>query len=114
MAWDAKGEVAKLEKLLNANDKAGVLAFCNDLINRIYKAAEPYPLNPATKLLSTLRRRRFFEQMERLAPVAITVKTHANSPLLAAALGDRRGADIPGDLTPVVPALPVVAQQGQQ
>jgi S1-C subfamily serine protease len=79
MAWDARGDVTKLENLVKAYDKVGVYAFCDELIGRIYKTAEPYPLNPAKKLLSTLRKRRFFEQMERLADSFIQTGAGSNT-----------------------------------
>jgi len=71
LTWDADADLTKLTAALEARDNGATYAFCNDLITRVYKAAEPYPLNPAKKLLSTLRRRRFFEQMERLADAFI-------------------------------------------
>jgi hypothetical protein len=52
MAWDADADLRKLTAALEARDKAATSAFCNDLIARIYETAEPYPLNPAKKLLS--------------------------------------------------------------
>ena len=61
MAWDADSDLSKLTAALEAHDKAATSAFCNDLIVRIYKTAEAYPFNPAKKLLSALRKRRFFD-----------------------------------------------------
>src|SRR5262245_14902350 len=71
MPWDARADVARLEQLLEIRDRAGVITFCNDRVGRIYKTAEPYPLNPAKRILSLLRKWRFFEQMERLADAFI-------------------------------------------
>jgi trypsin-like peptidase/tetratricopeptide repeat protein len=79
MAWDAEADLDKLTAALEARDKAATYAFCNDLVTRIYKIAEPYPLNPAKKLLSTLRKRRFFEQMERLADTFIQTGAGSNT-----------------------------------
>ena len=79
MTWDADADVAKLAAALEARDKGATCAFCNDLITQIYKTAEPYPLNPAKKLLSTLRKRRFFEQMERLADAFIQTGGGSNT-----------------------------------
>jgi hypothetical protein len=79
MAWDVDSDLDKLTAALNALDKAVTRAFCNDLIGRIYKTAEPYPSNPAKKLLSTLRRRRLFEQMERLADAFIQTGAGSNT-----------------------------------
>ena len=72
MAWDVDDDLEKLTNALEARDNTATRAFCDDLIARVYKAAEPYPLNPAKKLLSALRKRRFFEQMERLATEVIS------------------------------------------
>jgi hypothetical protein len=71
MLWDSDADLDKFTVALDARDKSATRAFCDDLIARIYKTAEPYPLNPAKKLLSALRKRRFFEQMERLADAFI-------------------------------------------
>jgi Trypsin-like peptidase domain/Tetratricopeptide Repeats-Sensor len=79
MAWDSDSDLGKLTAALEAHDKAATSAFCNDLIARIYKTAEPYPLNPAKKLLSALRKRRFFEQMERLADAFIQTGAGSNT-----------------------------------
>jgi hypothetical protein len=79
MAWDAEADLDKLTAALETRDKAATYAFCNDLVTRIYKTAEPYPLNPAKKLLSTLRKRRFFEQMERLADAFIQTGAGSNT-----------------------------------
>jgi hypothetical protein len=64
---------------LEAHDKAATSACCNDLIARIYKTAEPYPLNPAKQLLPALRKRRFFEQTERLADAFIQTGAGTNT-----------------------------------
>ena len=79
MEWDADADLDKLTSALEAFDKAATNAFCDDLIKRIYKTAEPYPENPAKKLLSTLRKRRFFAQMERLADAFIQTGAGSNT-----------------------------------
>jgi hypothetical protein len=56
MAWGANADIAKFDSLVKARYKTALFSFCDDLINRIYKTAEPYPSNPAKKLLTTLRR----------------------------------------------------------
>jgi S1-C subfamily serine protease len=71
MAWDTDADLKRLQVAMQSFDKAGVTAFCEDLLARVYAAAEAYPPRPATKLLSLLRKRRFFEQMERLADALI-------------------------------------------
>jgi hypothetical protein len=70
-AWDVKADLDKLSAALEAHDNSATRAFCDDLIGRSYKRAEPYPLNAAKKLLLILRRGRFFEQMGRLADAFI-------------------------------------------
>jgi hypothetical protein len=52
MLWDVDADLDKFTAALEARDKFVTRAFCDDLIARIYKTAEPYPLNPAKKLLS--------------------------------------------------------------
>lgn len=47
--------------------------------NSIYETEEPYPGNAAKKLLSQLRRRRFFPQMERLADAFIQTGAASNA-----------------------------------
>jgi Trypsin-like peptidase domain/Tetratricopeptide Repeats-Sensor len=79
MLWDVDTDLDKLTAALEARDKSATRAFCDDLIARIYKAAEPYPLNSAKKLLSALRKRRFFEQMERLADAFIQTGAGSNT-----------------------------------
>jgi hypothetical protein len=79
MSWDVDTDLNTLTAALEAHDKSAARAFCGDLITRIYKTAEPYPLNPAKKLLSTLRKRRFFEQMERLADAFIQTGAGSNT-----------------------------------
>jgi hypothetical protein len=71
MSWEVDTDLDKLTAALETHNKSVTRTFCDDLIARIYKTEEPYPLNPAKKLLSTLRKRRFFEQMERLADAFI-------------------------------------------
>jgi hypothetical protein len=79
MSWDVDTDLDKLTAALEAHNKSATRAFCNDLIARIYSTGEPYPLNPAKKLLSTLRKRRFFEQMERLADAFIQTGAGSNT-----------------------------------
>jgi hypothetical protein len=79
MAWDVDDDLEKLTNALEARDNTATRAFCDDLIARVYKAAEPYPCNPAKKLLSALRKRRFFEQMERLADAFIQTGADSNT-----------------------------------
>jgi hypothetical protein len=79
MPWDVDTDLDTLTTALEAHDKSATRTFCDDLIARIYKTAEPYPLNPAKKLLSTLRKRRFFEQMERLADAFIQTGAGSNT-----------------------------------
>jgi S1-C subfamily serine protease len=79
MPWDVDADLNRLTAALEAHDKSATRAFCDDLIARIYKTAEPYPLNPAKKLLSTLRQRRFFDQMERLADAFIQTDAGSNT-----------------------------------
>lgn len=71
MAWNPDDDLDRLSAAFDVFDKAAVLALCKDLLARIYGTAEPYPANAAKKLLSQLRRRRFFEQMEHLADAFI-------------------------------------------
>jgi hypothetical protein len=79
MPWDVDTDLDKLTAALEAHDKSATRAFCDELIARVYKTAEPYPLNPAKKLLSTLRKRRFFEQMERLSDAFIQTGADSNT-----------------------------------
>jgi tetratricopeptide (TPR) repeat protein len=79
MPWDVDTDLDTITAALETHDKSATLAFCDGLIARIYKTAEPYPLNPAKKLLSTLRKRRFFEQMERLADAFIQTGAGSNT-----------------------------------
>ena len=79
MSWDVDADLERLTAALDAHDKSATRAFCDDLIARIYKTTEPYPPNPAKKLLSTLRKRRFFEQMERLADALIQTGAGSNT-----------------------------------
>src|SRR5262249_11880893 len=72
MLWAVDFHLHNLTATMEARDKSAIRGFCDDLIARIYKTAEPYPLNPAKKLPSALRKRRFFEQMERLADAFIS------------------------------------------
>ena len=79
MLWESDTDLDKLTAALETHDKSATHAICDDLIARIYKTAEPYPLNPAKKLLSTLRQRRFFDQMERLADAFIQTGAGSNT-----------------------------------
>jgi hypothetical protein len=79
MSWDTDADLGKLTAALEARDKAATSAFCSELIARIYKTEEFYPLNPAKKLLSMLRKRRFFEHMERLADAFIQTGAGSNT-----------------------------------
>ncbi len=79
MSWDVDADLERLTTALDAHDKSATRAFCDDLIARIYKTTEPYPPNPAKKLLSTLRKRRFFEQIERLADALIQTGAGSNT-----------------------------------
>jgi hypothetical protein len=44
MLWDVDTDLDKLTAAPEARDKSATRAFCDDLIARIYKTAEPYPL----------------------------------------------------------------------
>ena len=79
MLWESDTDLDKLTAALETHDKSATHAICSDLIARIYKTAEPYPLNPAKKLLSALRQRRFFDQMERLADAFIQTVSRSNT-----------------------------------
>ena len=79
MLWEIDTDLDKLTAALETHDKSATHAICSDLIARIYKTAEPYPLNPAKKLLSALRQRRFFDQMERLADAFIQTGAGSNT-----------------------------------
>src|SRR5262252_1231535 len=79
MVWDADADLDKLTTSLQAYDKAATIAFSNDLVGRIYKTTDPYPANPAKKILSALRKRLFFEQMERLADAFIQTGAGSNT-----------------------------------
>ena len=63
MSWDVDTDLDKLTAALEAHNKSATHSFCNDLIARIYSTAEPYSLNPAKKLLSTLRKRRLHDRV---------------------------------------------------
>lgn len=79
MAWDPDADLDKLASAFETFDNAAVVALCRDLVTRIYRTADPYPQNAAKKLLSMLRRRRFFEQMEQLADGFIRTGAGSNA-----------------------------------
>lgn len=79
MSWNTKADLNKLEKAFEARDKPAAKAFAEDLIVRVYRTAEPYPPNPAAKLLSLLRKKRLFAQMERLADAFIQTGAGSNA-----------------------------------
>jgi hypothetical protein len=79
MEWNADHDLAQLTAALEAFDKPAANALCDDLIRRIYRCGVPYPSNPAKKLLSTLRKRRLFGQMERLADAFIQTGAGSNT-----------------------------------
>lgn len=79
MPWQAQVDVDKLKSALVAFDNAAVVALCDDLVHRIFRSADPYPPLEATKLLSLLRQRRFFAQMQRLADTLLQTGIQSNS-----------------------------------
>lgn len=79
MAWDPNTDLDKLNAAFDLRDKAAASSLCDDLSERIYATAEPYPENPAKKLLSTLRRKRCFAQMEKLADAFIQTGAGSNA-----------------------------------
>lgn len=79
MTWNPDDDLERLEAALEAYDKPAIYAFCDDLVARIFRTPEPYPSNPAKKVLSILRRGRFFDLMERLADAFIQTGAGSNT-----------------------------------
>ena len=79
MTWDTDDDLKRLTAAMEARDKPTIYAFCDELIARIFKTSEPYPSNPAKRVLSILRRGRFFDQMEHLADAFIQTGAGSNT-----------------------------------
>jgi hypothetical protein len=79
MTWDTDDDLKRLTAALEARDKPTIYAFCDELIARIFKTSEPYPSNPAKRVLSILRRGRFFDQMGHLADAFIQTGAGSNT-----------------------------------
>ena len=79
MTWDTDDDLKRLTAALEARDRPAIYAFCDELIARIFKTQGPYPSNPAKRVLSILRRGRFFDQMERLADAFIQTGAGSNT-----------------------------------
>lgn len=71
MAWNPVVDLERLQGALKRFDKTAVQSFCEELLARVFGSAEPYPALAGTKLLTLLRKRRFFECMQRLADAFI-------------------------------------------
>jgi S1-C subfamily serine protease len=79
MTWDTDGDFDRLAAAFDAHDKAAATAFTDELVDRIFQTADPYPANPAKKLLTTLRRKLCFAQMEKLADAMIQTGAGSNT-----------------------------------
>ena len=79
MNWDPSADLDKLVAAFDVRDKAAASDLCDDLVRRIYANAVPYPTNSAKKLLSILRRKRCFAQMEKLADAFIQTGAGSSS-----------------------------------
>jgi S1-C subfamily serine protease len=71
MTWDPDGDFDRISAAFDAHDKAAATAFTDELVDRMFRTADPYPANPAKKLLTTLRRKLCFAEMEKLADAMI-------------------------------------------
>lgn len=75
MPWNTDTDLQQLQEALRRFNKATATALCDGLLKRLFASEEPYPALPAMKLLTLLRKRRFFAQMERLADALIQTGT---------------------------------------
>jgi S1-C subfamily serine protease len=76
MAWNTDSDLKQLQEALRSFNNAAAIALCDGLQRQLFASQEPYPALPAMKLLTLLRRRRFFAQMERLADTLIQTGTN--------------------------------------
>lgn len=79
MAWTPTDDITRLEAALAAFDNAAVLAQCDQLVKRLFTSEVAYPAESATRLLSGLRKRRFFPAMQSLADALILTGTDTAS-----------------------------------
>ena len=79
MAWNTDAELEKLEEALKTFDKPRTRMLCDDLVARLYRTADTYPVNPAKKLLNVLRHKRCFAEMQKLADAFIQTGAGSNT-----------------------------------
>jgi S1-C subfamily serine protease len=67
MAWDSEDFERRLKAAVDAFDKAEAARLCNELIAHLERSDEIYEEKPAKRILAILRRKCYFDLMQRVA-----------------------------------------------
>ncbi len=71
IAANPKGFVQELRQAVREFDRPRALELCEMLVRHLRTRAKPYPLDPAKKLLGSLRRKRYFDLISMVADALI-------------------------------------------
>src|SRR5262245_43973139 len=71
MDWDTSDFNKRFVETVRLLDKDATAALCNELIDHLRRRPDPYPEREAKRILQTLRSKRFFSLMQKVADVFI-------------------------------------------
>lgn len=71
MSWSPEIFLQSLEAAVDSFDRPGAAALCDELVADLRRSDEIYPKEPAIKVLDTLRRKCYFDLMQRVADALI-------------------------------------------
>jgi tetratricopeptide (TPR) repeat protein len=71
MSWDADEFSKELKKKVRVFDREAADEMCARLVEHLFQSADPYPPKQAESVLATLRKKRFFAPMEKVADALI-------------------------------------------
>ena len=80
MTWDTSKFLKELDAAAQNYDRETAALLCGQLIEDLHKQEDPYPLASAKPVLNTLRRKRYYDLMERVADTFI--QSGQNAPLI--------------------------------
>lgn len=71
MNWKNEAFAANIDSAVGAYDRPKVEQLCDELIAELHRAGEPYPYDSAKSVLGSLRRKRYFDILQRVADAFI-------------------------------------------
>jgi len=72
VSWDHRSFYAELDEAVEDNDRTKVSELCDDLGSHLSSHFEPYGQDAALEVLDRLRRRRYFDELRRVADALVS------------------------------------------